>query len=107
MFILNLPKCTSSDVPQENPKERWLKTAKEKPGEVASFLFPSAYFWFLDTGKNPVKPYAQMGLRLPAGWGQPTIEASFKAASRCFVFLIFTKKDFSHDSEKPCIWLPS
>lgn len=31
MFILEQPKRTSSDVPQENPKGRWLKTAKEKP----------------------------------------------------------------------------
>jgi len=41
-----MQKCTSSDVPQENPKGRWLKTAKEKPGEAASFLFSSAHFGF-------------------------------------------------------------
>ena len=36
-----------------------------------------------------VKIYAQIYLQAPAEWSQPAIEASYRAASKCFMFMYF------------------
>ena len=39
--------------------------------------------------RGPVKIYAQNCLQAPAECSQPAIEASYRAASKCFMFMYF------------------